>query len=140
MSSFLESQIFLLRMHTEWHLSMSWFHTTYADFSLGTGPVHSNDCHLLSQVAQLRSAPEQANEALARRTAELAAARVEAAELRTVADAAAADLARRQADAEAATAEVAELKVGTLGLSHKYVQSPRLQGNPIRVAPAPFCT
>lgn len=65
------------------------------------------------QVASLRTAHEQADAALARRTAELAAARAEAGELRAAAGAAVAGVAERQAEADAAKAAAADLKVST---------------------------
>ncbi len=65
-----------------------------------------------SQVARLQAGCRQGDEALARRTAELAAAQAEVAALRTAADAAAVEAAQRHSDAEAAKAEAADMKVG----------------------------
>ena len=66
------------------------------------------------QVAILRAAPEQADDALTRRTAELTAARTEAAQVRAAADAAVAEVSRCQAEADAAKAEATEVKVEPL--------------------------
>ena len=64
------------------------------------------------QIARLRAAHEHAEEAVVRRTAELAAAHAYSAELQAAAAAATAATERRQAEVAASEAEAAELKVG----------------------------